>query len=117
MAAPRTRRHRTWRSWVAQLSTYTILLIAGIVNGDDIGVRESPGTFSFPEKLLLQFTDFLFFKFIGKAEGGEHALALVESEMGTSGRGAALTAGGAVAGGAAGADRRGWAVQFNAGVP
>jgi len=39
--------------------------------------------------------------FIGKAEGGEHALALVESEMGTSGRGAALTAGGAVAGGAA----------------
>ncbi len=31
MAAPRTRMHRTWRSWVAQLSTYTILLIAGIV--------------------------------------------------------------------------------------
>lgn len=31
MTAPRTRMHRTWRSWVAQLSTYTILLIAGIV--------------------------------------------------------------------------------------
>lgn len=31
MAAPGTRMHRTWRSWVAQLSTYTILLIAGIV--------------------------------------------------------------------------------------
>ena len=31
MAAPRARMHRTWRSWVAQLSTYTILLIAGIV--------------------------------------------------------------------------------------
>ena len=31
MAAPRARVHRTWRSWVAQLSTYTILLIAGIV--------------------------------------------------------------------------------------
>lgn len=27
----RTRMHRTWRSWVAQLSTYTVLLIAGIV--------------------------------------------------------------------------------------
>jgi ABC-type glycerol-3-phosphate transport system permease component len=31
MAPPRIRVHRTWRSWVAQLSTYTILLIAGIV--------------------------------------------------------------------------------------
>ena len=31
MAAPRARMHRTWRSWLAQLSTYTILLIAGIV--------------------------------------------------------------------------------------
>ena len=55
--------------------------------------------------------------FIGKAEGGEHALALVESEMGTSGRGAALTAGGAVAGGAAGADRCGRAIEINANAP
>jgi ABC-type glycerol-3-phosphate transport system permease component len=31
MSAPRTRMHRTWRSWVAQLSTYTVLLIAGVV--------------------------------------------------------------------------------------
>ncbi len=45
--------------------------------------------------------------FIGKAEGGEHALALVEGEMGAGGRRAALAAGGAVAGGAAGADRCG----------
>jgi len=31
MAANSTRVHRTWRSWVAQLSTYAILLIAGII--------------------------------------------------------------------------------------
>ena len=31
MAAQRIHIHRTWRSWVAQLSTYAILLIAGVV--------------------------------------------------------------------------------------
>jgi multiple sugar transport system permease protein len=31
MAAQTTRVHRSWRSWAAQLSTYVILLIAGIV--------------------------------------------------------------------------------------
>ena len=31
MSAPRTRLHRTWRSRLAQLSVYVILLIAGIV--------------------------------------------------------------------------------------
>ena len=31
MSTPRTRMHRTWRSYVAQLSVYVILLIAGVV--------------------------------------------------------------------------------------
>jgi multiple sugar transport system permease protein len=31
MSAQRTRVHRTWQSWLAQVSTYAILLIAGIV--------------------------------------------------------------------------------------
>ena len=31
MSATSTRMHRTWRSWVAQLSTYAILLIAGVI--------------------------------------------------------------------------------------
>jgi uncharacterized protein YcfJ len=55
--------------------------------------------------------------FIGKAEGCEHALALVEGEMGTGRGRAALAAGGAVAGGAARADRCGRAIEFDAGVP
>ena len=31
MAGPRQHAHRTWRSWAAQLSTYTVLLVAGVV--------------------------------------------------------------------------------------
>lgn len=31
MAGPRQHAHRTWRSWTAQVSTYTVLLIAGII--------------------------------------------------------------------------------------